>query len=136
MKSNSYSKETFSSVTEFIKLKNKYPNNPIISYLNLNSLRNNNITNLGEIMSKTALNIVCFDKTKLDQSFPDFQFHMENYQFPLFRRDGNSKSGGKLVFVKSEPIGTRVKDLETKVSETICIELTITNKKWCILICL
>ena len=133
MQNNSYSKETFPSVSELIKLRNKYPNNPIISYLNLNSLRNN-ITNLGEIMSKAALDIVCFDKTKLDQSFHDFQFHMENYQFPLFWR--NSKDGVKLVFVKNDPIANRVKDLETKASETIYIELTITKKKWCILTCL
>ena len=26
-----------------------------------------------------------------------------------------------------------IKDIETKVSDTICIELTITKKKWCIL---
>ena len=59
---------------------------------------------------------------------------MENYQFPLFWRD--SKDGVKLVFVKNDPIAKRVKDLETKASETICIELTITKKKWCILTCL
>ena len=40
MKNNSYSKETFSSVSERIKLRKKYTNNPIISYLNLNLLRN------------------------------------------------------------------------------------------------
>ena len=58
---------------------------------------------------------------------------MENYQFPTYRRDRNSKGGGKLVFVKNSLIATRVKDLETKVYETICIKLTITKKKWCVL---
>ena len=61
---------------------------------------------------------------------------MENYQFSPFRRDRNSKGGGKLVFVKNGLIAKKVKDLETIVSETICIELTITKKKWCILTCL
>lgn len=42
-------------------------------------------------MSKTPLDIVCIDKTK---------FNMENYQFSPFRRDRNSKVGGKLVFVE------------------------------------
>ena len=84
-------------------------------------------------MTKAPLDIVCIDETKLDESFPDFQFYMESYQFPLFRRDRNSKGGGKLVFVKNGLIAKRVKDLETIVSETICIELTITKKKWCIL---
>ena len=65
-------------------------------------------------MSKAPLDIVCIDKTKLDESFPDFQFHMENYQFPSFQRDQNSKGGGKLVFVKNGLIAKRVKDLEKK----------------------
>ena len=84
-------------------------------------------------MAKAPLDIVCIDETKLVESFRDFQFHMENYQFPPFRRDRNSKGGWKLIFVKSALIAKRVKDLETTVSETICIELTITEKKWCIL---
>ena len=135
MKNKSYSKKTFSSVSELIELRNKYLNNPVIGYLNINSLRNK-IIDLREIMSKAPHDIVCTDETKLDESFPDFHFHMESYQFPPFRRDRNSKGGGKLVFVKNGLIAKRVKDLETIVSETICIELTITKKKWCILICL
>ena len=80
-------------------------------------------------MSK-VLDIVCIDEAKLDESFPDFQFHMENYQFPPFRRDLNSKGFGKLISVKNGLIAKRVKDLETKVSET---KLTIRKKRWCIL---
>ena len=100
MKNKSYSKKTFSSVSELIELRNKYLNNPVIGYLNINSLRNK-IIDLREIMSKAPLDIVCIDETKLHESFPDFQFHMESYQFPPFRRDRNSKGGGKLVFVKN-----------------------------------
>ena len=79
-------------------------------------------------MSKVSLDIVCIDETKLNQSFPDSQFHLENYEFLLFRRDRNPKDGGKPVFVKNGLIAKRVKDLETKVSETIRIELTISKK--------
>ena len=92
------------------------------------------IIGLREIMSKVPLVIVCIDETKLDESFPDFQFHMENYhdnyQFSPFRRYINSKRGGKLDFVKNSVIAKRVKDLETKVSGTVCIELTISNFKF------
>ena len=41
------------------------------------------------IMSKAPLDIVCIDETKLDESFPDFQFHMGNYQFPPHQGDRN-----------------------------------------------
>ena len=128
MKKKSYSKETFSSISELIELRNKYMNNPIIGYLNINSLRNK-IIDLREIMTKGPLVLVCIDETKLDESFPAFQFHLENYQFPLFRRDRNSKVGCKLVFAKNGLIAKRVKDLETIVFETIYIELTITKRK-------
>ena len=130
MKNKCYSKKTRSSVFELNELRNKYPNNPTIGYLN--SLRNK-IIDLRKRMNKASIGIVCIDETELDESFPDFQFHIENYQFSPFRRDRNSKGGDKLVFVKKGLISKRVKDLEIKLSETICIELTITNKKWCIL---
>ena len=56
---------------------------------------------------------------------------MENDQFPPFRRD--SKGSGKLVSVKNALITKKVKDLETKVYETLCIELSISKEKLCIL---
>ena len=31
-------------------------------------------------MSKAPPDLVCIDKTKLNESFADFQFYMENYQ--------------------------------------------------------
>ena len=65
----------------------------------------------------------CVEETKLDDSFPNSQFILENFQFPPFRRDRNSKEGGKLVYVKQGIIAKRLENLETKFSETICIEL-------------
>ena len=47
---------------------------------------------------------------------------MENYQFLPFRRDSNSKGGSKLVFVKNGLTAKRVKDIETKVSETTSLK--------------
>ena len=63
------------------------------------------------------------DETKLDDSIPNSQFILENLQFPPFRRDQNSKGGGKLVYVKQGIIAKRLENLGTKFSETICIEL-------------
>ena len=71
----------------------------------------------------------CIDETKLDESFPNSQFLLENFQFPPFRRDRNSKGGGKLVYVKQEIITKRLENLETKFSETISIKLTVSKKR-------
>ena len=43
------------------------------------------------------------------------------------------KGGGKLVYVKQGIIAKRLENLETKFSETICIELTVSKKKSCAL---
>ena len=115
-----------------MELRNNYSSNPIIGYLNINSFQNK-VISFREIIKKAPLDIICIDETKLDQSFPDSQFYIENYQFPPFRRDRDSKGGGKMVFIKNGLIVKRIKDLETKISETICIELTIAKKKWCII---
>ena len=72
----------------------------------------------------------CVDETKLDDSFPNSQFILENFQFPPFCIDRNSKGGGKLVYVKQGIIAKRLENLETNFSVTVCIELTISKKKW------
>ena len=40
---------------------------------------------------------------------------------------------GKMLFIRQGLITRRLRKFETKVSETICVELTISKKKWCIL---
>ena len=113
-------------------LKGKNPLNPLIGYLNINSLRNK-ILHLREICQKCPIEILCIDETKLDSSFPDQQFKIEGYQFPPYRRDRNAHGGGKLVFIRQSLIVKRLQDLELEEHESICIELTISNTKWCLL---
>ena len=79
-----------------IKVRNSYPNNPIIGYPNINTLQNKTI-NLREIIAKTPLDVFCIDETKLN-SFPNSRLLLENFQFSPFRRDRNSKRGGKSYY--------------------------------------
>ena len=119
-------------INDFIKVREAYSKNPILGYLNINSLRNK-IINLRDVVAKVPIDILCVDETKLDESFPDSQFLIENYQFPPFRRDRNSKGGGKIVYVREGLISKRLKQFESEFIETICIEIKISKKKWCIL---
>ena len=118
-----------------IKVRNSHPNNPIIGYLHINTLQNK-IINLREIIAKTPLDVFCVDKTKLDDSFPNPQFILENFHFPPFRRDRKSKGGGKLICVKQGIIAKRLENHVTKFSETICVELTISKKRMVFFICI
>ena len=86
-----------------------------------------------EVVDKVLIDILCIDETKLDDTFPDAQFKINNYQYPPFRRDRNSKGGGKIVYIRQGLISKRLSKFESKGIETICIELTISKKKWCIL---
>ena len=111
------------------KLRQQYPFNPLIGYLNINFL-DHKIDSLREFLKISPLEIICVDETKLDNSFPDQQFKIKGFQFPPFRRDRNKFGGGKIVYVKDGLIANRLTDFEITESETICLELTISNKKW------
>ena len=114
------------------KLRNPYRSNPLIGYLNINFLQHK-IDSLREILKKSSLEIICVDETKLDEGFPESQFQIDGYQFPLFRRDRDKHGGGKVVYIKEGLMVNRIKEFETNRSETICLELTISNKRWFII---
>ena len=65
------------------RLSKEHQNNPIIGYLNINSLRNK-INDLRKICRKTQTHVLCIDEIKLDESFPDAQFHIEGYRVSRF----------------------------------------------------
>ena len=72
-------------IDDLIKVRNSYPNNLVIGYLNINTLQNK-IISLREIIAKAPLDVSCFDETKLDDSFPNSKFILDNFQFPPSRR--------------------------------------------------
>ena len=124
-------KATFLDLDGLNKLSKEHQNNPIIGYLNINSLRNK-INDLRKICRKTQIHVLCIDETKLDESFPDAQFHIKGYQYPAFRKDHNKNGGGKIVYVKEGLIANRTLEYENINIETNCIEITISKRKRCL----
>ena len=104
----------------------------MIAYLNINHFENK-VINFREICHQAPIDIICVDETKLDSSYPDSQFHIDGYQFPPFHRDRNKYGGGKIVYEREGFIAKRLANLEGNAVETICIEVTISKKKWCII---
>ena len=84
-------------------------------------------------MRKAPIDILCIDETKLNDSFSDAQFLIENYHFPPFRKDRNNNGGGKMVFIRKELIAKQIQHFQINSTETIWIELIISKKKWCII---
>ena len=101
--------------------------NPMIGYLNINSLRNK-IIDLRDILKHISLDSFVLSETKLDNSFPCAQFQIFDYERRA-RRNRNKYGGGLIEFIKKGLICKRLKTFETVNSEWICSELTISNKK-------
>ena len=71
----------------------------MIAHLNIESLRNK----FDGLISQTtgSINILMISKTKLDESIPIGQFVIESFGL-LYRVDGNSNSGGIMLFVRED----------------------------------
>ena len=106
----------------------KHPRNSLIGYLNINSLRNK-IVDAREVLGKLELDYFLLSETKLDDSFPSAQFYIENFEIRN-RSDRDKNGGGLIEFVTKGFITKKIKEYETKVSETIASEFTISKKKW------
>ena len=75
-----------------------YPKNIILSYINVNSIRNK-LDDL-KILLEKSLDIICISETKLDETFPTAQFAIEGFNKP-YSLDITSNSGGLLFYVKT-----------------------------------
>ena len=66
-------------IETLIKPRKTYSKHPIVEYVNINSIRTK-ISHLREIINKAPTDIRCVDERKLESSFPDAQFQINNYQ--------------------------------------------------------
>ena len=73
------------------KLRLKYPRNPYIGYLNINSLRNKTI-DVREMIGRLQFDYLKISETTLDSSFHSAQFHMGDYKITN-RRDRDKSEG-------------------------------------------
>ena len=74
----------------------KYAKNLIIGHLNINSIRNKFLDFKELVLSDTDICLI--PETKLDDSFPDQQFHVNWYK--MFRKYRNEFGRGLISFVK------------------------------------
>ena len=101
----------------------KFHNNPLLGYLNINSLRNK-VTDLRIIFKGLSLDYFVLSETKLDESFPTAQFTLEGYTIRS-RKDRDKCGGGLIEFVKNGFI-----EYTSDKIVCICSEFTISKSKW------
>ena len=85
---------------------------------------------LRKICSKSPSDILRINETKLHSSYPDAQFEIPGYKYPPYRKDRNKNGGVKIAFIREVLITKRLKAFEVDISETICLEVTISKKIW------
>ena len=122
------------NLENFEILKNKFLNNPIISYLNINHLRNK-IVDLRPIMTDLQPTVLAIAETKLNDSYPSSQFRVDDYYCPSeYRKDRTYNGGGGiLVYIKQGIPAKRLKSLEPQGIESIFFEIILGKQKWCII---
>ena len=111
---------------DLVKLRKWAPANIICGYLNINSYRNK-YEHIVELLQRNIIDILFISETKLDSSFPDALFNVDN--FTLHRSDRNQHGGGVLVYVRADLTGDRVKQTEFNDLEAIAVEVTSEGEK-------
>ena len=132
-----YGPDLLQSNTEqdpFAKMKElrlKNPHNPIISYLNINSVRNK-FENFTGMISE-CVDVIVIAETKLDDTFPKNQFSLPGFKAPI-RLDRTTNSGGLLVLINEKITSKQIKTITVPGDiQAVPIELNINNSKWLLL---
>ena len=105
----------------------KYPQNPIIAQININSIRNKFETLVSLVTSD--IDILMISETKIDESFPLSQFMIDGFSMP-YRRDRNAHGCGILVYFRNNITSKllKIENLPLNI-EAIFIEMNIKSKK-------
>ena len=113
-------------------LKLSHPTNITCGYLNINAIAKK-LDGLTSMLD-SSIDILCIGETKLDDSYPDAQFHVPGYNLP-YREDGKSvHSGGLMIYVnESIPSKKLSKTSSCDGIEVIPVELNLKKAKWLIL---
>jgi len=76
--------EHYDIFIELSEPRKKHPNNFTCAYLNVNSIRYT-FCSIKELLTKNTIDMLIIAETKLDESYPDALFKVDNYHF--WRKD-------------------------------------------------
>ena len=110
--------ETDDEINRLFQLRTKHHNNPLLGFLNINSLRYK-IVDLREVAEHCLPDVLVIEETKLNEDFKTELFVMNNYQYPM-RRDRNEFGGGIMQYARKGVVCNRITACETQTVESIC----------------
>ena len=83
------------------------------SWLVIINFLKDKVISLRDIVSPSKIKILWIDKTKLDASFLDTHFEINEYQSTLFRKDWDSEGGEEIVFTQNGIIAKKLAHFES-----------------------
>ena len=110
-------------ISRFKEIRTQNFNNVIIGNLNINSLASK-FDEL-RLLVTGIFDILIITETKLDDTFPLSQFHIDGFSIP-YRLNRNRNGGGIIIYIR-EDISSKI---GTKHIETLFIELNFRKCKW------
>ena len=126
----SVNEDSLNIFEETVRNELKFPKRFLCAYLNINSLRYK-FESIKDLLNRNILDILFLSETKIDDSFTDALFSVDNYH--LWRADRTDRGGGAAAYLRTDIAGDRKKDYECKHIESISVEVNLQNSK--ILIC-
>ena len=110
-----------------LEIRIKTPKQRIIAYLSINLLRNK--FHQLEILVQDKRDILVVTESKLDDTFPDSQFHIPEQKVP-FLKDKNKLGGGIIFFVRDD---IPCKKFDARIPEDIealFLKINLRRTKW------
>ena len=107
------------------KLKLSNPHKIILRHLNVNSLRNKFESVADVIQGK--FDIFLLSETKIDKSFPDKHFYLNNFR--IFQKDRNRYGGGIMFYVNENLLCKSLTTEINNLTETIILEVNVQSSK-------
>ena len=95
-------------------------------FKNINSIRNKH-EYIRDLRQRNLVDILFLSETKIDASFPDAQFLIDN--FTMWRADRNKFGRGVMVYIRSELAAHRKIQYEFREIESVGVEVTSGNEK-------
>ena len=109
-------------------LKLKSTNRLILGHLNINSIVGK-FDHL-KVLIENNIDILVLTETKIDSSFPNAQFRIDEFSAP-FRLDRNKFGGGVLIYVREDiPCKQLTKLILPDNIEGIFVEINLRKTKW------
>ena len=90
--------DTLSDIDKLFDLRTKYRSNPLVCFLNINSIRNK-IVDLRIIMERCLPDLLIVIETKLNETFKTETLLVNGYKKPI-RRDRTEHGGGIMLYVR------------------------------------